>query len=149
MSLVILIGVTKPPFIFICTSLRLDGVKSVNIVNKNVHKHYCLMLQDEMEKLKMPAALRIEPRIPGLSCYIRSLSSDNLTTMIPSQSFVRAAQVVLNGSVTHLAATQHVHSHLYTLLYNIKHMCSSNVFQASLCVYDSNFIGYLQLFVYH
>ena len=55
LSLVILLHVTKPPFIFIYTSVWLDGVKSVNIVNKNVHKHYCLMLQGEMEKLKMPA----------------------------------------------------------------------------------------------
>ena len=65
---------------------------------------------EESENGRQPPG--VEPRAPGLSSQCSATELRQPDNHQPSQSSICTAQVVLNASVAHLAATQYVPSEL-------------------------------------
>ena len=73
----------------------------------------CYEAKIEESEKRLAAAGSQTQDTSGLSCQCSATEPRQLDNHQPSQSSICTAQVVLNASVTHLAATQHVPSELH------------------------------------
>ena len=87
--------------------LRLEIVGKINTYTSDIKEFRCYEAKiEESEKGRQPPG--VEPRTPGLSRQCSATELRQPDNHQPPQSSICTAQVVLNASVTHPAATQYV-----------------------------------------
>ena len=85
-------------------SLNIEAFLRASCLMLEINEFRCYEAKiEESEKGQQPPG--VEPRTPGLSCQCSATELRQPDNHQPSQSSICTAQVVLNASVAHLAAT--------------------------------------------